>query len=138
MISSPHLQKRIPHSHFASYRLLLYVQDILILLCEQANPDVPRVLVSAIKSCLLSRPHDRFRHPLHVEDRLHAPLTATLVRAFIRRYTDPATCSTTREELAERCPSMRVVETRDGSNMRGYSRGRDRGRGSGVCFLGAS
>lgn len=95
MISSRHLQRRIPYSHFTSSRLL-YVQDILILPPEQANPDAPRVLVSAIKSCVYHAPATDFTTPYvskidSTGQDLAPPPTATLAWAFIRRYADPAT-----------------------------------------------
>lgn len=101
IISSPHLQKRAPYSHFTSSRLILYVQDTLILLSEQAKPDVPRVLVSAIEACIYHAPTTGFA--IHIVSkidftgqRLVPPHTAALARAFIRRYADPATRPITR------------------------------------------
>lgn len=81
---------------YASPRPRLYVQDILILLSEQANPDAPRVLVAAIEACVYHAPATdcAILYVSKVDSTgqgLAPPPTATLVRAFVRWYADPAT-----------------------------------------------
>ena len=41
---------------YASPRPRLYVQDILVHLSEQANPDAPRVLLAGIEACVYHAP----------------------------------------------------------------------------------
>lgn len=81
---------------YASPRPRLYVQDILILLSEQANPDAPRTLVSAIEACVYHAPATdcAILYVSKIDSTgqgLVPSPTATLVRAFIRWYADPAT-----------------------------------------------
>ena len=81
---------------YASPRPRLYVQDVLVLLSEQANPDVPRVLVAAIEACVYHAPATdcAILYVSKVDSTgqgLTPPPTATLVNAFIRWYADPAT-----------------------------------------------
>lgn len=72
----------------------IYSQDILVLLSEQANPDAPRVLVSAIEARLYHVPSTDCA-VLYVSkvdstgQGLRPSPTATLVKAFIRWHTDP-------------------------------------------------
>jgi len=81
---------------YASPRPRLYVQDILVLLSEQADPDAPRVLVAAIEACVYHAPATDCAI-LYVskidstgQGSTPAP-TAALVKAFIRWYADPST-----------------------------------------------
>jgi regulator of Ty1 transposition protein 109 len=81
---------------YASPRPRLYAQDILILLSEQANPDAPRILVSAIEACIYHAPATdcAILYVSKVDSTgqgLAPPPTATLVRAFIRWFANPAT-----------------------------------------------
>jgi regulator of Ty1 transposition protein 109 len=81
---------------YASPRPRLYVQDILVLLSEQANPDTPRVLVAAIEACICHAPATdcAILYVSKVDSTgqgLAPPPTATLMKAFIRWYADPAT-----------------------------------------------
>ncbi|KAH9980019.1 histone acetylation protein-domain-containing protein [Lactifluus volemus] len=81
---------------YASPRPRLYAQDILILLSEQANPDAPRILVSAIEACIYHAPATdcAILYVSKVDSTgqgLAPPPTATLVRAFIRWFAHPAT-----------------------------------------------
>ncbi|KAF8490802.1 histone acetylation protein-domain-containing protein [Russula emetica] len=82
---------------YASPRPRLYAQDILVLLSEQANPDAPRMLVAAIEASLYHAPATdcAILYVSKIDSTGHGlapPPTATLVRAFIRWYADPATC----------------------------------------------
>ena len=81
---------------YASPRPRLYAQDILVLLSEQANPDAPRMLVAAIEASLYHAPATdcAILYVSKIDSTGHGlapPPTATLVRAFIRWYADPAT-----------------------------------------------
>ena len=81
---------------YASPRPRLYAQDILILLSEQANPDAPRILVSAVEACIYHAPATdcAILYVSKVDSTgqgLTPPPTATLVRAFIHWYANPAT-----------------------------------------------
>ncbi|KAI9463804.1 histone acetylation protein-domain-containing protein [Russula earlei] len=81
---------------YASPRPRLYVQDILVLLSEQANPDSPRLLVAAIEACIYLAPATdcAILYMSKIDSTgqgLAPPPTANLVRAFIRWYADPAT-----------------------------------------------
>ncbi|KAI0301151.1 histone acetylation protein-domain-containing protein [Multifurca ochricompacta] len=89
---------------YASSRPRLYAQDILVLLSEQANPDSPRVLVSAIEACLYHAPATdcAILYVSKVDSTgqgLTPSPTATLVRAFTRWYADPATRPLTARHL---------------------------------------
>jgi regulator of Ty1 transposition protein 109 len=81
---------------YASPRPRIYVQDVLVLLSEQANPDAPHLLVAAIEACVYHAPATdcAILYVSKVDSTgqgiVPAP-TATLVRAFIRWYADPAT-----------------------------------------------
>ncbi|KAI0264029.1 histone acetylation protein-domain-containing protein [Gloeopeniophorella convolvens] len=81
---------------YAIPRPRLYIQDILVLLSEQPNPDAPRVLVSAIEACLYHAPATdcAILYVSKVDSTgqgIAPPPTAALVRAFVRWYADPAT-----------------------------------------------
>jgi len=87
-------------------------------------PDAARVLVSVTEACVtvLSRRHDRFRilYVAKIDSKgqdLTLPPTATLVRAFVRRYADPATRPITWGSARWAMPTMRVVETRSGMRI---------------------
>jgi regulator of Ty1 transposition protein 109 len=79
---------------YAIPRPRLYSQDILVLLSEQANPDAPRVLVSAIEARLYHAPSTdcAILYISKVDSTgqgLRPSPTATLVKAFIHWYADP-------------------------------------------------
>ena len=79
---------------YAIPRPRLYTQDILVLLSEQANPDAPRVLVSAIEARLYHAPSTdcAILYVSKVDSTgqgLRPSPTATLVKAFICWHTDP-------------------------------------------------
>ncbi|KAH9969927.1 histone acetylation protein-domain-containing protein [Russula dissimulans] len=81
---------------YASPRPRLYVQDILVLLSEQPNPDAPRVLVAAVEACVYHAPTTDcailYVSKIDSTGQGLAPSpTANLVRAFIRWYADRAT-----------------------------------------------
>ena len=81
---------------YASPRPRLYVQDILVLLSEQANPDAPRMLVAAIEACVYHAPATdcAILYVSKIDSTGQGstpPPTAALVKAFIRWYADPAT-----------------------------------------------
>jgi len=56
-LSTPLFHDWDPCSHLPR---LLHVQDVLILLSEQANPDAPRVLASATEACVYHAPTTNF------------------------------------------------------------------------------
>ncbi|KAI0366594.1 hypothetical protein BV20DRAFT_632850 [Pilatotrama ljubarskyi] len=73
-----------------------YIQDVFILLSEQASPDSPRVLVTAIEASVYSIPSTScgVLYISKVDSSGHASApspTAALVRAFLTYYADPAT-----------------------------------------------
>ncbi|KDR82708.1 hypothetical protein GALMADRAFT_841760 [Galerina marginata CBS 339.88] len=76
----------------------VYLQDILLVLSEEATPDAPRVIVAAVEACVYTNPttHCAVFYVSKVDSTGHgakglpAP-TAVLVRALIRFYVDPAT-----------------------------------------------
>ena len=79
---------------YAIPRPRLYTQDILVLLSEQANPDAPRLLVSAIEARIYHAPSTdcAILYVSKVDSTgqgLRPSPTATLVKAFIRWYVDP-------------------------------------------------
>jgi regulator of Ty1 transposition protein 109 len=81
---------------YASPRPRLYAQDILVLLSEQANPDAPRILVSAVEACVYHAPATEcailYVSKVDSTGQGLAPSpTATLVGAFIRWYANPVT-----------------------------------------------
>lgn len=81
---------------FARPRPRAYLQDVLILLSEQATPDSPRLIVSAIEAAIFNLPatSSAVLYVSKVDSTGHskgkAP-TAALVRAFLGYYADPIT-----------------------------------------------
>ncbi|KAI0042479.1 hypothetical protein FA95DRAFT_1564285 [Auriscalpium vulgare] len=81
---------------YALPRPRLYAQDILVLLSEQANPDAPRILVTAIEAGVYHAPatDTAIFYVSKVDSTgqgISPSPTATLVRALVRWYCDPAT-----------------------------------------------
>ncbi|KAL1950772.1 hypothetical protein VTO73DRAFT_5896 [Trametes versicolor] len=73
-----------------------YLQDVFILLSEQATPDAPRVLVTALEASVYNIPATScgVLYVSKVDSSGHAAApspTAALVRAFLLYYADPAT-----------------------------------------------
>ncbi|KAH9851580.1 histone acetylation protein-domain-containing protein [Lenzites betulinus] len=73
-----------------------YLQDVFILLSEQATPDAPRVLVTALEASIYHIPATAscvlYVSKVDASGHASAPApTATLVRAFLTFYADPAT-----------------------------------------------
>ncbi|KAA1469757.1 hypothetical protein DENSPDRAFT_796610 [Dentipellis sp. KUC8613] len=104
-----HVLVTAPRKYSALYpyaipRPRLYAQDILVLLSEQPDPDAPRVLVSAIEGCLYHSPttSTAILYVGKVDSTgqgMAPPPTATLVKAFVRWYADPATRPVPAEHL---------------------------------------
>lgn len=81
---------------FAKPRPRAYVQDVLVLLSEQANPDAPRVLVTAIEGNLYHIPStsSAILYVCKVDSTGQTSgisPTRALVRAFLNYYADPTT-----------------------------------------------
>ncbi|RDX50275.1 hypothetical protein OH76DRAFT_466255 [Lentinus brumalis] len=81
---------------YAHPRPRTYLQEVLILLSEQASPDAPRVLVTAIEASVYNIPSTSsgIVYVSKVDSSGHASApspTATLVRAFLAYYADPVT-----------------------------------------------
>ncbi|KAF8895423.1 histone acetylation protein-domain-containing protein [Infundibulicybe gibba] len=81
---------------FASPRPRVQLQDILILLSEQATADSPRVLVTGVEVCLYQVPATScgILYVSKVDSTGHSmgpSPTAALVRALLRYYADPMT-----------------------------------------------
>lgn len=94
LVSSPRKHSSLfPYAH---PRPRAYLQDIFILLSEQTNSDSPRVFVSAIEASVYNIPATScgVLYVSKVDSTGHATApspTATLVRAFLTCYADPAT-----------------------------------------------
>ncbi|KAI6030650.1 DUF1714 domain-containing protein [Pisolithus orientalis] len=95
LVSSPRKHSNL--YPFASQpRLRTYLQDILILLSEQANPDARRLFVSAIEASVYHIPSTSsaivYVSKVDSTGQATAPSpTSTLVRAFLSYYTNPST-----------------------------------------------
>ena len=94
LISSP--RKHLALFPFAQPRPRTYLQDILILLSEQATPDSPRIFAVAIEACVYNVPSTSCA-VLYVSkvdstgQSLSPSPTAALVRSLLVFYVDPAT-----------------------------------------------
>ncbi|KAI0755251.1 histone acetylation protein-domain-containing protein [Daedaleopsis nitida] len=96
-----HVLTSSPRKHnglfpYAHPRPRAYLQDILVLLSEQASSDAPHVLVTAIEASVYNVPSTScgMLYVSKVDSSGHASApspTATLVRAFITYYADPVT-----------------------------------------------
>ncbi|KAF8908937.1 histone acetylation protein-domain-containing protein [Gymnopilus junonius] len=74
----------------------VYVQDILLILSEQASPDAPRIIVSAVEACVYMNPTTScavfYVSKVDSTGQAMKPSpTATLVRALIEWYVNPKT-----------------------------------------------
>lgn len=94
LVSSP--RKHAALYPFAHPRPRSYLQDILILLSEQATPDAPRILVAAIEASVYNIPVTSCAI-LYISkvdstgQSTHPSPTAALVRSLLVFYGDPAT-----------------------------------------------
>ncbi|KAI0669206.1 histone acetylation protein-domain-containing protein [Trametes maxima] len=96
-----HVLTSSPRKHnglfpYAHPRPRAYLQDVFVLLSEQASTDSPRVLVTAIEASLYNIPATGcgVLYISKVDSTGHAASpspTATLVRAFLTYYADPVT-----------------------------------------------
>ncbi|KAI0647739.1 histone acetylation protein-domain-containing protein [Trametes meyenii] len=96
-----HVLTSSPRKHnglfpYAHPRPRAYLQDVFILLSEQASPDSSRVLVTAIEASVYNIPATScgVLYVSKVDSTGHAASpspTATLVRAFLAYYADPVT-----------------------------------------------
>ncbi|KAN0087436.1 Histone acetylation domain containing protein [Tylopilus felleus] len=94
LVSSPRKHSNL--YPFASPRPKTYLQDILVLLSEQPDPDSPRVFVSAIEASLYHVPStsSAVLYVSKVDSTGQAKFpspTHALVRAFLTYYVDPTT-----------------------------------------------
>ena len=94
LLSSP--RKHVALFPFAIPRPRSYLQDILILLSEQATPDSPRILVTAVEASVYNIPSTScaILYVSKVDSTGQATLpspTATVVRSLLTFYSDPAT-----------------------------------------------
>ncbi|KIK69631.1 hypothetical protein GYMLUDRAFT_150496 [Collybiopsis luxurians FD-317 M1] len=94
LVSSP--RKHTALYPFAKPKCRTYLQDILVILSEQSTPDSPRILVTAIEACLYSVPSSSsaifYVSKVDSTGQCTAPSpTATLVRALLLYYANPAT-----------------------------------------------
>ncbi|TFK40616.1 histone acetylation protein-domain-containing protein [Crucibulum laeve] len=94
LVSSP--RKNNSLFPFAKPRPRAYLQDILLLLSEQATPDAPRILVTAVEASVYYIPTSScavvYVSKIDSTGQSTAPSpTASLVRALLTFYTDPAT-----------------------------------------------
>ncbi|KAG6336752.1 hypothetical protein ID866_2321 [Astraeus odoratus] len=94
LVSSPRKHSNL--YPFASPRPRTYLQDILILLSEQANPDAPRLFVSAIEAYVYHIPSTSsaviYVSKVDSTGQATAPSpTPTLVRAFLSYYVNLST-----------------------------------------------
>ncbi|TFK28031.1 DUF1714 domain-containing protein [Coprinopsis marcescibilis] len=81
---------------FSRPRPRTYVQEILVLLSEQENPDAPRIIVTAVEVSLFHIPStsSAVLYVSKVDSTGQAKgksPTATIVRALLNHYADPAT-----------------------------------------------
>lgn len=94
LISSP--RKNTTLFRFARPRPKVYLQDVLVLLSEQASPDAPRIIVAAIEAGIYNIPATScallYVSKVDTTGQSKAPSpTSTLVRAFLAFFADPAT-----------------------------------------------
>ena len=102
LVSSP--RKNSSLYPFAKPRPRVYLQDILILLSEQSNPEASRVIVSAIEANVYTIPSTSCAifHVSKVDSTGQAAdpsPTATLVRGLLKYYADPVTRPVQAEHL---------------------------------------
>ena len=102
LVSSP--RKNNSLYPFAKPRPRVNLQDILILLSEQSNPEASRVIVTAIEANVYTIPNTSCAvlHVSKVDSTGQAAdpsPTATLVRALLKYYADPATRPVQAEHL---------------------------------------
>ncbi|KAF7982937.1 hypothetical protein HWV62_25234 [Athelia sp. TMB] len=96
-----HVLVTVPRKHsalfpFAQPRPRCYLQDVVVLLSEQANLDAPRIFVCAIEACLYNIPASScavlYISKVDTTGQGIAPSpTTSLVRAFLSFYADPKT-----------------------------------------------
>lgn len=94
LVSSP--RKNASLFPFAIPRPRAYLQDILILLSEQATPDSPRILVTAIEACVynITATSCAILYVSKVDSTGQGVVpspTSTLVRSLLTFYANPAT-----------------------------------------------
>ncbi|RDB18040.1 hypothetical protein Hypma_000870 [Hypsizygus marmoreus] len=102
LVSSP--RKNSSLFPFATPRPRVYLQDILILLSEQATPDSPRIFVTAIEACVYNIPSTSgailYVSKVDSTGQATSPSpTHTVVRTLFTYYADPATRPIAAENL---------------------------------------